>query len=831
MDSVAVFDEVHTLHKLKHYLPSQGPLKDFIHHNTLHAFQHQKFHQALHQASEIFGYQTYLPLEEYRHLHKSGEIRDAVIRRVIIRNKGEAQLAYWREKMHRTLEDITFQQRIGQLRRYWKELYKLNLEKEINPLLFRVIAAYLDQGIALQKFPVSRHGFLASLRQLERNNFTSIFRKPTARRLLLHTDCALPELLKLIVGDERYYEQYLFDQQFAHPGWSGMVAVLEEKPDSLFDRRAITLRDFIAFELLLEIDALENKLGKNWQPFSQAVKLPQVDLFAPPASNEYFEVCALWQEAMEWSYYDQVLRGMQLTQVNGVHHATEISLQAIFCIDDRECSIRRHIERLDPHAQTFGTAGFFNIEFLFQPEHSKFTTKSCPAPMQPRHIIREREARKRHSKDAHLSRRSRGFWAGLIVAPALGLAAAARLAWSIFKPIETSTMVSSFNHMDKNGTLDIHCKDAKRSAHGYQFGFTTEEMADRIEGLLRSIGLIENFAPLVYIIGHGASSVNNTHYAGYDCGACSGRAGSVNARAAATMANMPEVRALLAARGIHIPDSTHFVGGLHDTTRDLADFFDEHLLPESLKQLHQEYKALIDKALSLNAKERSRRFLLIDSEENVEKVHKQVQKRALSLFEPRPEWNHATNALCIVGRRASNKHLFLDRRAFLNSYDYATDPEGKYLLGILKAVAPVCGGINLEYYFSRVDNERLGAGSKLPHNVVGLIGVANGLEGDLRTGLPRQMINIHQPLRLMVIVEHVPEIVLQTIRQHAPTYDWFANEWVHLAVVHPQSKEIYYFENEEFKPYQPLLNTLEIRTNLMPEFETVHDNLPVYLMQ
>jgi uncharacterized protein YbcC (UPF0753/DUF2309 family) len=67
------------------------------------------------------------------------------------------------------------------------------------------------------------------------------------------------------------------------------------------------------------------------------------------------------------------------------------------------------------------------------------------------------------------------------------------------------------------------------------------------------------------------------------------------------------------------------------------------------------------------------------------------------------------------------KNLFLERRAFMNSYDYSIDPEGNYLFNILKAAAPVCGGINLEYFFSRVDNQKLGAGTKLPHNVMGLL--------------------------------------------------------------------------------------------------------------
>ncbi|MES2732991.1 MAG: putative inorganic carbon transporter subunit DabA [Bacteroidota bacterium] len=100
------------------------------------------------------------------------------------------------------------------------------------------------------------------------------------------------------------------------------------------------------------------------------------------------------------------------------------------------------------------------------------------------------------------------------------------------------------------------------------------------------------------------------------------------------------------------------------------------------------------KALDSNAKERSRRFESINTKLSPEKIHAQVLRRSVSLFEPRPKLNHATNALCIVGRRVLSKKLFLDRRVFTNSVDYQVDPDGKYLFNILKAAAPVCGGIN-----------------------------------------------------------------------------------------------------------------------------------------
>lgn len=107
----------------------------------------------------------------------------------------------------------------------------------------------------------------------------------------------------------------------------------------------------------------------------------------------------------------------------------------------------------------------------------------------------------------------------------------------------------------------------------------------------------------------------------------------------------------------------------------------------------------------------------------------------------------------------------------------------------MRPIGLVCGGINLEYYFSRVDNIKMGAGTKLPHNVMGLFGVANSSDGDLRPGLPWQMIEVHDPVRLLVIVEHNPDIVLKAIQSSPEVFEWYANEWVHIVSLHPEEKQ------------------------------------------
>ena len=585
----------------------------------------------------------------------------------------------------------------------------------------------------------------------------------------------------------------------------------------------------IFFELLLEYDTIIDRLGKEWKPLATSLDNSEKEAINSKTSYklcELDEILILFQESFEWSYYDTVLNALSSQFIK--ENNDEKSFQALFCIDDRECSIRRWIEKTDSYCETYGTPGFFGVEFYFKPQGGKFLTKVCPAPITPKHVIQEIGVRKKLEKDIHFSKHSHSFIFGWFITQSIGFWSAFKLFINIFKPQMNPATASSLKHMDKLSKLTIENKNESKMEDGLQVGFTIDEMTLRTENVLRSIGLTSNFAPIVYVVGHGASSNNNPHYAAYDCGACSGRAGSVNARALSYMANHPVVRQRLAEKGIEIPDNTQFIGAIRDTTRDEIVFFDENSLSKENKILHQENCNTFKTALDLNAKERSRRFESIKTQKNAVKIHEKIMIRSVSLFEPRPELNHATNALCIVGRRDLSKKVFLDRRAFLNSYDYTQDPEGKYLLGILNAAAPVCGGINLEYYFSRVDNQKLGAGSKLPHNVMGLIGVANGIDGDLRPGLPSQMIEVHDPVRLLMIVEHFPEIVLKTIQTNPATYEWFENEWIHLVVFHPEEMQFYRFEKGSFISYQPLPFEIKSIDNVESIIESQTENIPVF---
>src|SRR5205807_676969 len=148
-------------------------------------------------------------------------------------------------------------------------------------------------------------------------------------------------------------------------------------------------------------------------------------------------------------------------------------------------------------------------------------------------------------------------------------------------------------------------------------------------------------------------------------------------------------------------------------------------------------------------------------------------------------------------------------RAFLTSYDPTRDDdEQRVLTRILSAVFPVCAGINLEYYFSSVDNPGWGSGTKLPHNITSLLGVMDGALSDLRTGLPWQMVEIHEPVRNLFIIEATPGLMLRMINRNQAVGRLCRNGWVRVAVIHPETRRVSVYQEGEFIEYAPEADVL-----------------------
>jgi uncharacterized protein YbcC (UPF0753/DUF2309 family) len=469
--------------------------------------------------------------------------------------------------------------------------------------------------------------------------------------------------------------------------------------------------------------------------------------------------------------------------------------------------------------ETFGAAGFFGVPIYYRGVGEANYTALCPIVIRPKHWIvedvvytqAEIDRRRRRARRAlgrasqRVTEGTRGLASGALLTGGLGVLATVPLVASILFPRLTSQFqdfASSWLQPPQMTRLRLERTAAEPGPEEGAIGFTLEEMTQLAERTLRDIGLTRSFARLVFFFGHGSYCLNNPHKSAYDCGACSGGAGGPNARALAAMLNDVRVRQNLHDRGITIPRETHFVGGLHNTCTDHLIFYELELLPVSHQPAFEQARQSLETACERNSHERCRRFYSAPLGLSPPAAHRHVEGRAVDLAQTRPEFGNATNAMCLVGRRGRTRGLYLDRRSFLVSYDPTEDDHEYSILGrILGAVVPVCAGINLLYYFSYIDPAGWGCGTKLPHNITSMLGVMDGAASDLRTGLPWQGVEIHEPMRLLFVIEAVPEAIEMIMRRNETVRQILQNGWVQLCLLNPQSNQLLLYHDRRFEEW------------------------------
>lgn len=770
----------------------------------------------------------------------------------------------------------------------------------VNALLIRFCAAYLDQGMASWAMPEREVGLYPAFRRTLRSGRWMMpqalegvpaLLAEQARRGMSASDVVL-EALELLGVSQANFTAYVARLLLELPGWAGMIHRLETHPHEIEGGVAAPrLVDYLAARLTCARVALAHHAQKELGYAGPLAELPVfvrgldlgeradrpardeaafrlfnvlqlagmslADIEAIPPSERQAIVDRLddfdeltrrrvWHEAYEHHHRVEVLSAVRFAwkRARAAPPAPSRARYHVwFCIDDREESMRRHLEELGPLVETTGLAGFFGVAIDFRGLGSDRTASLCPVVVTPGHeIVEEPELDHEQDQEAWEQRRelmarmtastrvgTRGLFRSALLTPALGLLATFPMAMQVLFPRTTARLRAEttkwVNPTPRTRLRAI--RDEQEDGSAKPIGFTIQEAADRVRTTLENVGLVRDYPRVVALFGHGSTSVNNPHGSAYDCGACGGRHGSPNARLFATLANDPRVREALREHGIDLPATTIFVGGYHDTATDAITLFDLDAVPESHRADVAELRELLDVARRRNAHERCRRFASAPSDPTLDEALAHVEARAADLAQARPELGHVTNAVCLVGRREWSRGLFLDRRAFLVSYDPRIDLDGRILERILAAVGPVGAGINLEYYFSCVDNDRYGSGTKLPHNLVGLLGVMDGPSSDLRTGLPRQMIEIHEPVRLLTVVETTPERILEIAERQPEVRELVINGWIQLATIDPDSGLIHVFRpGFGFTPLDAPERALPVVPSSQAWYRGKHDFLP-----
>ncbi len=336
-----------------------------------------------------------------------------------------------------------------------------------------------------------------------------------------------------------------------------------------------------------------------------------------------------------------------------------------------------------------------------------------------------------------------------------------------------------------------------------RIGFSLDEQANFVAGALSSIGLTKGFSRFILIMGHGSCSDNNPYESALDCGACGGNHGLVSARVIAQMANKPEVRKRVREMGVDISDDAWFVPGLHNTTTDELKLHDLDTMPPShLFYLDRLNTGLVS-ASHLAAQERLP-TLQKSVPENATRAFLETQRNSMDWSQVRPEWGLSRNCYFIIGRRELTQQFNLDGRSFLNSYDYRVDPKRRLLESIITGPLVVGQWINMEHYFSAVDNENFGSGSKAYHNVAGRFGVMTGNLSDLRTGLPSQTVlhegkPYHEPVRLITLIEAPFEHAQRAVEAVVSVKHLVRNGWIRLMVIDPEVGKIFIFEDGQWR--------------------------------
>lgn len=871
------------LQEVRKLLPLQNPLHVFIHNNILMEWEDQPFWPAVERAAILYRAKPYREFSFYTQAYQSGRIQKSAFFKAcesFLQKKDLWITPTYLSRETEVLSTILLQRgehifpRLTHSPEMPSSLFAFLVEK--NPLISlwhqgssprggsenphpilaepvpgtdcytglfeisRLLESFMDQGVSPWSNPFVTKGFIPYVTAYFSSKAWVAF--PWQARFTLElrgvahmdSDTALCHALSCLHCPREHWETLLVETAFLLKGWGGLVHRLEVDPSlapvhgvpmGLADLLIVNLLFLHSCHVKLHLPPQISEIKKTAHApiFSFLLhemihtyseleirewgwKLRFDLLLTAIASLDRNRLHQIWHEAYEIQLYEKTIALLALPRLSVSARKKSNSIQMLFCIDDREESLRRHIEYLRPDIDTHGVLAFFGV-----------------APSMAHHIDQNR-SRKEYATFSFFHMSKSILW-GFISSLALGFLSFFPLVLRIMSPGLSGRFTAAWQHIWAPKSLTTLDLTRREDPIFGAIGYSLEEQADLVFHFLRLSSLQNQLDGIVLLLAHGSTSANNPFCQSYGCGACGGQSGGVNAQVFAQIANQAPIRTLLQQRGLSFSHDVWFVAAQHDTTSDEILLYDLKLVPTKFHSIVSGLHQDLQRAAKINAYERIRRFpnAPFFYKKRVAAAH--VQARAQNLAEPRPEYGHTGVAMAIFGRRTCTQHLFLDRRAFLVSYDPFLDADGSILFDILVAALPVCANINLDYFFSSIDNQGFGAGSKLPLNISALLGVVTGGGGDIRIGLAAQMVEKHEPVRCLVVVEAELDHLQNAISGSNKLAHLVHNHWIRMVCLHPTTQHMMAYTSTGWTSIDMLPDFLEEKEKISI-YSSKFENLP-----
>lgn len=735
------------------------PLYSFVTSNPLSGYEQTAFETAVETASSLLSTNMFPEAALFRQAWEQGEISEDVVMALLLESGYKEAPAVYLQQMESH-----------------KETIGKNKNHVLDGLMAKWLSAFMDEGLAEWEMPGKEAGFYKAWRQLAA--YDQELGIASVKDIPESASEALWEVLKH-QNEEEY--TLIFTYHLASlPGWTGYINYRSESNSLWQQAYPITMQDYLAVRLFI----------------ADQLKLAIVpESTVNDASSDLKSIQHIWLKAWESSWQQKLVGLLEQQKLILAVEKTVKKVpeaQMAFCIDTRSEAIRRHVESKGNY-ETFGYAGFFGIAMDYSNLEDGLNRKSCPPIVTSAYLVseapqsgkKEKVARFKIKNDtaqfeAYFLKRMKNM-----LPSAFGFVEGSGFFYGFYLLIRTLVPGKFYRFKKKNtSSYEDICTPELRSAQDddtLQLDIPVADKAAIVKSAFDLTGWQE-FAPLILFVGHGGHSANNAFNSSLDCGACAASPGRHNARMLASLANESEVRSVLAEmHNVHIPDSTVFIGAEHNTTTDEIELFDAHV-PTSHKEQLAKVKSNLVLAQQTATQDR------LGVERNSVKI---AERKANQWSETRPEWGLAKNAGFIVAPRALTKNENLDGNCFLHSYNWKLDETGAALEGIMQGPMVVTQWINNHYYFSMVDNNTFGGGSKITHNITGRFGVVQGNGGDLKMGLPLQSLRssdtemYHKPLRLSVLIQAPKARIEDILTRNENLRTLLDNQWIYLMVMDP----------------------------------------------